>query len=58
MEGRSRWFSEFEVRLIYRVDSRTVKATQKNTVSKKKKFKEKTMLLKSLLLLRPFATTV
>jgi hypothetical protein len=35
--GRSRWISEFEASLVYRVRSRTARATQRNPVSKKKK---------------------
>jgi hypothetical protein len=32
--GRSRWISEFEASLVYRVSSRTARTTQKNSVSK------------------------
>jgi hypothetical protein len=40
--GRGRWISEFESSLVYRVSSRTARATQKNPVSKnQKKKKEK-----------------
>jgi hypothetical protein len=35
--GRGRWISEFKASLIYRVSSRTARATQRNPVSKKKK---------------------
>jgi hypothetical protein len=35
--GRGRQISEFEASLVYRVSSRTARATQKNPVSKKKK---------------------
>jgi hypothetical protein len=38
--GRGRWISEFEASLVYRVSSRTARATQRNLVSKKRK-KEK-----------------
>jgi hypothetical protein len=38
--GRGRWISEFEASLVYRVNSRTVRATQRNPVSKKKKKKK------------------
>jgi hypothetical protein len=31
--GRGRWISEFEASLVYRVSSRTVRATQRNPVS-------------------------
>jgi hypothetical protein len=31
--GRGRWISEFKVRLVYKVSSRTVRVTQRNTVS-------------------------
>jgi hypothetical protein len=34
--GRGRWISEFEASLVYRVSSRTARATQKNPVSKNK----------------------
>jgi hypothetical protein len=41
--GRGRWVSEFEASLVYRVSSRTARATQRNPVSKKnKKQKNKT----------------
>jgi hypothetical protein len=34
--GRGRWISEFEASLVYRVSSRTARATKRNPVSKKK----------------------
>jgi hypothetical protein len=34
--GRSRWTSEFETSLVYKVSSRIARATQRNPVSKKK----------------------
>jgi hypothetical protein len=34
--GRGRWISEFEVSLVYKVSSRTARATQRNSVLKKK----------------------
>ena len=37
VESRGRRISEFEASLVYRVSSRTVRATQRNAVSKKKK---------------------
>jgi hypothetical protein len=37
--GRDRWISEFEASLVYKVSSRTARATQRNPVSKKKKVK-------------------
>jgi hypothetical protein len=37
LEGRGRWISEFEASLVYRVSSRTARATQRNPVKKKKK---------------------
>jgi hypothetical protein len=40
--GRSRRISEFEASLVYRVSSRTARATQKNPVSKNKNKKQKT----------------
>jgi hypothetical protein len=39
--GRGRQISEFEASLVYRVGSRTARATQKNPVSKNKKQKQK-----------------
>jgi hypothetical protein len=33
--GRGRWTSEFEASLVYKVSSRTDRATQRNPVSKK-----------------------
>jgi hypothetical protein len=38
--GRGRQISEFEASLVYRVSSRTVKATQRNLVSKNKNKKK------------------
>jgi len=35
--GRDRWISEFKASLVYRVSSRTARATQRNPVSKKTK---------------------
>jgi hypothetical protein len=35
--GRGRWISEFEASLVYKVSSRTARATQRNPVSKKTK---------------------
>jgi hypothetical protein len=37
--GRGRRISEFEASLVYRVSSRTARATQRNPVSKKQKNK-------------------
>jgi hypothetical protein len=34
--GRGRWISELEASLVYRVSSRTARATQRNPVSKNK----------------------
>jgi hypothetical protein len=42
--GRGRRISEFEASLVYRVSSRTVRAAQRNPVSKKKKKKEKKLV--------------
>ena len=39
-QGRGRRISEFEDSLVYKVSSRTVRATQRNPVSKKKKQKQ------------------
>jgi hypothetical protein len=38
--GRGRQISEFEVSLVYKVSSRTARATQRNPVSKKTKTKQ------------------
>jgi hypothetical protein len=38
--GRGRWISEFKASLVYRVSSRTARATQRNPVSEKKKRKK------------------
>jgi hypothetical protein len=38
--GRSRQISKFEASLVYRVSSRTARATQRNPVSKNKKTKK------------------
>jgi hypothetical protein len=35
LRGRGWWISEFEASLVYRVSSRTARATQRNPVSKK-----------------------
>jgi hypothetical protein len=39
--GRGRQISEFEPSLVYKVSSRTARATQRNPVSKKPKIKNK-----------------
>jgi hypothetical protein len=39
--GRGRRISEFEASLVYRVSSRTARATQRNPVSKNKQTKTK-----------------
>jgi hypothetical protein len=39
--GRGRQISEFEASLVYRVSSRTARATQRNPVSKNQKRKKK-----------------
>jgi hypothetical protein len=41
LEGRGRRISEFETSLVYRVSSRTARATQRNPVSKETKNKQK-----------------
>jgi hypothetical protein len=43
-KAESRWISEFKASLVYKVSSRTARATQRNPVSKKnKRKKEKTI---------------
>jgi hypothetical protein len=44
--GRGRRISEFEASLVYRVSSRTARATQRNPVSKNQKNKNKNKNLK------------
>jgi hypothetical protein len=39
--GRGKWISEFEASLVYRLSSRTARATQRNPVSKNQKKKKK-----------------
>jgi hypothetical protein len=39
--GRGRWISEFEASLVYRVSSRTTRAIQRTSVSKKEKKKKR-----------------
>jgi hypothetical protein len=41
LRGRSRWISEFEASLVYRVNSGTTGTTQRNPVLKKEKKKKK-----------------
>ena len=41
MRGRGRQISDFETSLVYRVSSRTARATERNPVSKKKEEKKK-----------------
>jgi hypothetical protein len=41
LEGRGRWISEFKASLVYKVSSRTARATQRNPVSKKERREEK-----------------
>jgi hypothetical protein len=38
--GRGRWIFEFKASLVYRVSSRTVRATQRNPVLKNQKTKQ------------------
>jgi hypothetical protein len=38
--GRDRWISEFQASLVYRVSSRTARATQRNLVLKNKTNKQ------------------
>jgi hypothetical protein len=39
LEAEGRWISEFEDSLVYKVSSRTARATQRNPVSKNKQTK-------------------
>jgi hypothetical protein len=45
--GRGRWISEFKASLVYRVSSRTARATQRNPVSKNQKNKTTTTTKKN-----------
>jgi hypothetical protein len=47
--GRSRWISEFEASLVYRVSSRTARAIQRNPVSKKQNKQTNKQVLRSSL---------
>jgi hypothetical protein len=47
--GRGRQISEFEVSLVYRVSSRTARATQRNPVSKNQNKKEREREKKKIL---------
>ena len=44
--GRDRYISKFEANLVYRVSSRTARATQRNSASKTKKEKRKKKIKK------------
>jgi hypothetical protein len=44
----STFFSEFEASLVYKVSSRTARATQRNPASKNQKKKKKTKTLATL----------
>jgi hypothetical protein len=44
--GRGRQISEFEVSLVYKMSSRTARATQRNPVLKKQKKKKKSENIK------------
>jgi hypothetical protein len=46
--GRGRRISEFEASLVYKVSSRTARATQRNPVSKKQKQKTKNQKPKTI----------
>ena len=48
MGGRGRWISEFKANLVYKVCSRTARATQRNPVSKNKKKKKKDNVIVNL----------
>jgi hypothetical protein len=43
--GRGRRISEFKASLVYRVSSRTARATQRNSVSKNQKKKKKKFVI-------------
>jgi hypothetical protein len=49
LEGRGRQISEFKTRLVFRVSSRTARATQTNPVTREKKRKEKKKKKRNLL---------
>jgi hypothetical protein len=57
--GRGRWISEFEASLVYKVSSRTARATQKNPASKNQnKKKQKTKTKKPEVFWMPSSKTV
>jgi hypothetical protein len=49
--GRGRCISEFEASLVYRVSSRTTRATQRNPVSKTKQNKEHVLKTSAVIML-------
>jgi hypothetical protein len=51
--GRGRQTSEFEASLVYRVSSRTARATQRNPASKNKTNKQKQKERKNILMTEP-----
>jgi hypothetical protein len=54
--GRGRWISEFKASLVYKVSSRTARATQRNPVSEKKKKKKTIFHIGQSLSIREFKT--
>jgi DUF2075 family protein len=48
LEGRGRRISEFEASLVYKVSSRTARATQRNPVSKKQQQQQQKQKQKSI----------
>jgi hypothetical protein len=57
LSTRGRWISEFEASLVYRVSSRTARATQRNPVSKKQKNKKTKKTKKNPKETKPTTTT-
>jgi hypothetical protein len=54
--GRGRWISEFKASLVYRVSSRTARATQRKPVWKNKQTNKQTKQLETLALIYRLAT--
>jgi hypothetical protein len=53
LEGRGKQISEFEANLVYKVSSRTARATQRNPVSKNKKQKKQNKQKERIFILPP-----
>jgi hypothetical protein len=56
--GRGRQISEFEASLVYKVSSRTARATQRNPVSKKQKQQQQKKTTKIFFLIFTLAAVI